>query len=1264
MWPRRNHAAQNHAAQNHAAQNHAAQNHALQIIAILLLLLLIVACRDRERSPAPTATAPAATEAAVEVTAEPPIAEETSEPDAEPTPEEEAVAYDNLHVPSPAWEEQIIYFLMIDRFNDGNPDNNDQGFDEYDPADHRKFSGGDLQGIIEQLDYIQELGATAIWITPPVANQWWDPLVNFGGYHGYWAEDFSEVDAHFGDLESYQALSNALHDREMYLIQDIVANHTGNFFTYQNEDGQTVYDPEDPEVGFRLNEESVPVTAPSQPPFDMNDVRNPEHREADIYHWTPSIVDYNDPEEALYYQLSDLDDLNFDNPLVRETLRQSYGKWVSEVGVDAFRVDTVLYSSHDFWHDFFYADDAGAPGIELVAEAAGKEEFFTFGEAFVGSEPFQDDGERRIAEYLGTEEQPEMDAVLNFPMHFTLNRVFAEGQPTSELAYRLELTQDDSLFPEPNLLPNFIDNHDVARFLSRGNLDGLKQATTFLMTAPGIPVIYYGTEQGFTEQRAAMFAGGWGSGGEDHFNRDAEMYRHLQTVTALRKEHPLFSYGELTILYENEVGPGALAFQRSYEGETAIVLFNSADRPVLLTEMETGLPAGTVLTLLFGLDNQEDIAVGPEGRLTMEIAAREAMVLLVSDEMVDVQDVAATVTVETSLEGEAFTEDFLLSGTASEPDTPLRIILNGNLQQALEATTSDDGTWEVTVPISAFAPGERSNTLTVYAPELGAVSPTFSFQTTFEPTGGGTITYDRVGDDVGPSGNYELPTDETFGEQLDILSTRVTAFGANLQVSLTMADVTDVWGPVNGFDHVLFHIFIDVPGQEGVTVLPGINATAPEGFAWDYMAFIEGWNNRLYSSEGASEDEYGTVIVPAPEISVDQESNTITFLFLAEALDNPESLEGARVYITNWDWNGPDAAYRQLQPVASQWVFGGGDWAVDPLILDDTDVIPVSEGERFYQADPAGDASGPLPWITYTVPAESEALVDIREASMVVAEEGLALSLQMADVIHEQPSDAGFDSVVFHIFIDVPAREGTDLLPRLGGNAPEGVAWDYLALVSPTRLALYSTQSATAESYGTESGGPLPEVSGNAETDTIDVFIPAAALGSPESWEGVKVYVTSWLWDEEAGDMLLPLERADDYPVQNAPLILDDVLLGAPAPYVPPTPPEPQVTVTLVAMTPEGTPEDAQLYMTGPFNNWVPNDANYRFTAGGQGVYTLELTLDEGEQLEYRITRGTFANAEVIDPEDRFANRNLQAPAGVAEATEEITIEGWWDQLP
>src|SRR5690606_15325108 len=194
-----------------------------------------------------------------------------------------------LHVASPDWRDQIIYFLMIDRFDDGDPSNNDQGAGEYDPADHRRFSGGDLRGVARRLDYIRGLGATTVWITPPVANQWWNNRVDYGGYHGYWAEDFSAVDAHFGTLDDYRALSHALHSAGMYLVQDIVTNHTGDYMDYGDD-----WRADDPAHDFRLITDTRGRTAPSQFPFSMNDPRNPAHREAGIYHWTPDIADYAD----------------------------------------------------------------------------------------------------------------------------------------------------------------------------------------------------------------------------------------------------------------------------------------------------------------------------------------------------------------------------------------------------------------------------------------------------------------------------------------------------------------------------------------------------------------------------------------------------------------------------------------------------------------------------------------------------------------------------------------------------------------------------------------------------------------------------------------------------------------------------------------------------------------------------------------------------------------------------------------------------------
>src|SRR5437868_2931028 len=449
-----------------------------------------------------------------------------------------------LHVPSPAWEEQVIYFVMTDRFANGDKTNDDQKKGEFDPADINRYSGGDLQGIIDKLDYIQGLGATAVWITPPVANMWWDPLQQSGGYHGYWARNLKKVDEHLGTLETYKALSAALHARGMYLIQDVVPNHMGNFFQYSS------YDASNPAAGVVKNTQAVPTSKPDQAPFDQDDVTDPAQRAAAIYHWTPQITDYNDPNQELTYQVSDLDDLNTENPVVRAALRDSYGYWIKEVGVDAFRVDTVKYVPHDFWNDFFHSADASAPGMMAVARATGRNQFFAFGEVYEIPPPLDDVLEKKVTSFLGTTAKPELPAVLGYPLYGEIGRVFAGGKPTSFMTYRLGKLADPTLYPNPNLVPTFIDNHDVQRFLSLGTLQGLNQALAFIFTAPGIPIVYYGTEQGFTETRGAMFAGGYKSLA-DHFNTDAALYQRIKKLSALRKGNKVITHGDLQVVYDN-----------------------------------------------------------------------------------------------------------------------------------------------------------------------------------------------------------------------------------------------------------------------------------------------------------------------------------------------------------------------------------------------------------------------------------------------------------------------------------------------------------------------------------------------------------------------------------------------------------------------------------------------------------------------------------------------------------------------------------------
>src|SRR5690606_31116284 len=128
---------------------------------------------------------------------------------------------------------------------------------------------------------------------------------------------------------------------------------------------------------------------------------------------------------------------------------------------------------------------------------------------------------------------PLLPGVINFPLYGSLAEVFARGAAPAVLGHRIESMM--TVHADPHRMPSFVDNHDVDRFLAGGSDAGLRQALLALMTLPGIPVIYYGTEQGFTLQRQAMFAAGWGSGGRDRFDTDAPLYRYLQGATALRR---------------------------------------------------------------------------------------------------------------------------------------------------------------------------------------------------------------------------------------------------------------------------------------------------------------------------------------------------------------------------------------------------------------------------------------------------------------------------------------------------------------------------------------------------------------------------------------------------------------------------------------------------------------------------------------------------------------------------------------------------------
>lgn len=843
------------------------------------------------------------------------------------------------HVASPDWRDQIIYFLMIDRFNDGDASNNNQGAGEYDPSSEKKFSGGDLVGVQQKLDYIAGLGATAVWTTPPVANQWWDPAQNYGGYHGYWARNLQKVDEHFGDLASYQALATGLHKRGMYLIQDVVVNHLGNFFTYKGN-----YDPAQPCKGFELIPGALAAGQSLPAPLNLNDCNSAAAQKAAIYHWTPAIADHNNETQQFTYQLSDLDDLNTATPAVRDYLKQSYRYWIDQVGVDAFRVDTVKFVEHDFYNDFFHSQD----GILAKAEETGRHDFLSLGEIFEASTAFHTEGEEKLIAYLGTKEKPELESVLNFPLQATMSQVFAGGKPTAELGFRLRKMME--MYPDPYRLGNFIENHDMARLLAQASQDDLKQSLFTLLTLPGIPVIYQGTEQAFTGYRDAMFSGGYREDGDkvDSFNTSSEMYRFIQTLTTLRHEHKVLSRGDLNVLAEESAGAGAFAYRRHMDGSDAYVILNTASQTVLLNHMPTGLAAGSRLQVIDALNQNtaQEIVTAEDGTLTLALPAKSALLLLADGTGV-IPPVDQSMTLTTELAGKVLSADLPLSGTGT-PGRTIKLVVDGNLDSATEVTVDSHGDWQATLAIRDFQMGTQNHRLALYEAADGSSLPDIHFQSQLTYPDTPAITLDDSGDAAegsgGPLGSYGLPGDNSFDKvapQLAIEEAKVFHAGNNVRLSLKMANVTDTWVPTNGFDHVGFSIFIHLPGQaDGQTVLPKIRGAMPDGETWHRQVVAFGWQNSLYSSKGANGSQFGEPIAPAPTISVDKVNKTINFDFPSASLGRPDALKGIKFYVTTWDLDGLSSTYRPLQAETGPWNFSGGT-DQDPLIWDDLPLLTL-----------------------------------------------------------------------------------------------------------------------------------------------------------------------------------------------------------------------------------------------------------------------------------------------------------------------------------
>ena len=453
-----------------------------------------------------------------------------------------------------------VYFVLTDRFVNGDPSNDhrDQGhakgpaFHTFDrpvpgaPAGKHAnvgYLGGDFKGIADNADYIREMGFGAVWVTPIVDNpeeaftggdpvKWGGSFTDRGktGFHGYWGDNFFVLDEHLPSPGlDFRGFTAAMRGHGLDIVLDIVCNHGSPAYTMPSDQ---------PKFG-KLYDARWTLLADHQnlPPARLDPAHNPLHA------W------YNTGGG-----LAQLSDINENNPAVLDYFVDAYSQWIDQ-GAAAFRIDTIPWMPHAYWHAFVQRIRAKHPG------------FFMFGEAF-------DYDAGKIAEH--TWPQNAGVSVLDFPLKKAIVATFET--PGSDFAALVEpLHLIGGPYQNPYDLMTFYDNHDMARMNASDN--GFIDAHHWLFTARGIPVIYYGSEIGF-ERGTAEHAGNRNYFGPEgvEAGRSHPIRSALARIAKVRQASPALQRG---LQLNLELRGDRAAFYRVYQHDgvhqLALVLLNKGD---------------------------------------------------------------------------------------------------------------------------------------------------------------------------------------------------------------------------------------------------------------------------------------------------------------------------------------------------------------------------------------------------------------------------------------------------------------------------------------------------------------------------------------------------------------------------------------------------------------------------------------------------------------------------------------------------------------
>jgi len=478
----------------------------------------------------------------------------------------------------------VMYLITPDRFANGDPSNDViSGMKEkvVNRQDEQGRHGGDIKGIRDRLDYIYDLGFTAIWLNPILENDMYRT-----SYHGYAATDFYKVDQRFGTNEDYVQFCQEAQNKGIKIIMDMILNHSGSEHWFVK----------DPPTQDWINHNNTYVQT--------------SHRRTT--HQDPYASEYDKKAFVDGWFVETMPDLNQKQPLMANYLIQNTLWWIEYTGIAGIRMDTYPYPDKEFmtvWNDAILAE---YPAFNIVGEE------WSLNPAVVS---FWQAGKTNSNGYRSS-----LPSVMDFPLQDALISALVEEENWNSGWVKVyEMLGNDHLYPDPQNLVIFPDNHDMDRVLTQlnGDIDLLKMAMIYFSTMRGVPQFYYGTEIGMKNdlpghgQIRADFPGGWsgdtvnGFSGKGLSPREKEMKNFTSKLLNWRKKSPVIHSGKL-IQFAPE--NGIYSYFRYNEEETVMVIFNKNKETVQHDLSKYAERIGSFTQAINVLENK---TVSVHGKLTL-----------------------------------------------------------------------------------------------------------------------------------------------------------------------------------------------------------------------------------------------------------------------------------------------------------------------------------------------------------------------------------------------------------------------------------------------------------------------------------------------------------------------------------------------------------------------------------------------------------------------------------------------------------------------